>query len=134
MTTAPETVNKNLITRNYQLDFLKLIFASWVFMVHARIFVNENTRFRLPIQSGGFSVHFFFIVSGMLMANSVMKSEPDKESAGKCSISFVLGKFKNIAWEYFSAFIICVTIYIIMILLRHFVVYFLKYFCCPSPD
>ena len=77
---APERKNgKNDDTfRSYQLDFFKFILAIYVFISHTQCFVGENTRIKLPANIGGDSVHVFFIISGMLMANSIYKHYSDQ--------------------------------------------------------
>ncbi len=100
------------VSRNYQLDFLKLIFTLFVFLSHSAIFVNENTRIVFPPYLGTLSVHFFFVVSGMLMVNSILKDTANEENAGKAAMRFVLKKIKGILLQYWVAFAIFLTIYI----------------------
>ena len=60
--------------RNYQLDFLKLVFSVLVVIYHmidlcCQSFIPEGSWLnRTYGQWGVYAVHFFFIVSGMLMA------------------------------------------------------------------
>ena len=61
---------------NYELDVLKLFFSLLVFLSHTDTFLNSDTAFQLPYALGTWSVHFFFIVSGLLMVNSYMKNPP----------------------------------------------------------
>lgn len=102
--------------RSYELDFLKLIFTFLVVIRHTSVFINENTRIHLPNGLGVWSVHFFFIVSGMLMANSIMKVEKT-DTPGKDALSFIKQKFSYIAPQYwtamFLAFITVLVIYVI---------------------
>ena len=86
-------VNKTVLEkRNYELNFFKLVFAVFVFFTHTNIFIGENTRFQLPLMIGPISVHFFFIVSGMLMAKSILREKNSVSDPGKRAITFVLGK------------------------------------------
>lgn len=103
-----------LYKRNYELDFLKLIIAFLVFWTHTNIFIGENTRISLPPQCGSVAVHFFFVVSGMLMANSIVRQGENKDFPGKSAVSFVLRKIKAINKNYLVSLLICLiaTIYV----------------------
>ena len=94
--------------RNYELDFFRLVFALLVFIYHTNPFIGKNTRVVLPPDLGAGAVHFFFILSGMFMANSIVKRGVTGNCA-KLSIGFVLNKFKSFAPEYFAALFIGVT-------------------------
>lgn len=63
--------NKILKSRNYQLDFFKLIFSIFVFVAHT-IYITPNTISDSPLYPtlGLVSVFYFFIVSGMMMLNT----------------------------------------------------------------
>lgn len=100
--------------RSYELDFLKLLFALFVFWSHTEEFIGKNTRISLPLQLGSVSVHFFFVVSGMLMAKSIVKRSGDGTDHGKFAISFVLNKYKSIFPQFFSAFLINIVVNIII--------------------
>ncbi|MCH5207655.1 MAG: acyltransferase family protein [Oscillospiraceae bacterium] len=106
------TAAKTNPSRNYQLDFLKLVFTFFLIFQHSSVFVGENTRITIPPMMGAVTVHFFFIVSGMLMANSIVKKEPDILSSGRSAMQFVLNKLKNILLQYWSALLVFMTIYI----------------------
>ena len=64
-------------SRNYQLDFLKLVFAFIIVICHTGEFIDKNSGFVLPSQMGFWGVHFFFIVSGLFMVSSsrVLKTD-----------------------------------------------------------
>lgn len=88
--------------RNYELDFIKLVFSVFVFLCHA----NVVGLYRLP-QMGDVAVHAFFVISGLLMACSISKKNTiEKTNCGKASIGFVLGKFKAMSWPVWTGFII----------------------------
>lgn len=55
---------------------------------------------------GNYSVYFFFIVSGMLMANSISKKNIS-EKYGKASIDFVLKKYLSISWPLIISIVLC---------------------------
>lgn len=100
------------VKRNYELDFLKLVFALFVFFTHIGRYLNEQFYETLPLQFGHISVHFFFIISGMMMANSIVKQKAEAASdtrtplPGKSAIEFVIKKYKSIGWQFIVASII----------------------------
>lgn len=100
--------------RNYELDFLKLFFAVLVFIFHSRVFIGENTRISISGQLGAVSVHFFFVVSGMLMVRSILKKDFSNSNTGKMSMLFVLNKYKAIAWEINIALLIKLCVDVIL--------------------
>lgn len=108
---AVETSDKVVTRRNYQLDFLKFIFTLLVFWCHTNLFIGENTRVKFPLMLAEVSVHFFFVVSGLLMVNSIMKSAADTSGSGKSAIRFVLKKFKGMSLQYWTALFIFTAIY-----------------------
>ena len=105
--------------RNYQLDFLKLLCTLFVFISHTYRFIGENTRFSIPLGLGWWSVHLFFIISGLLMVNSYMK-KPQSTDYGKTAMRFVIGKFKGLAIEYWVAFSIGFVVFLILYKLNVF--------------
>lgn len=113
ITFLPEKTPENKILRNYELDFLKFIFSCLIFICHTDVFIGEHTRISLPLQFGRVITHFFFIVSGMLMVNSIKNKRTEKsENFGKLAIQFVLGKVKSIYLKYIAAMLIVYAIYI----------------------
>lgn len=109
--TAASTANKEKPARNYELDLLKLFFAVFIVLWHIRIKTNLVDTWPLIRGGGKVAVHFFFVVSGMLMANSIMKKNADVDRPGKSAIQFTIGKFKAVAWPYFMSLIIEIPIY-----------------------
>lgn len=104
----------NPAPRNYQLDVLKLVFTLFVFAGHTREFIGENTRLIVPSLLGWVSVHFFFIVSGLLMVNSYMKREDSLPACGKRSMQFMLRKFKGIALPYYVSILLFILLYFLI--------------------
>ena len=98
--------------RNYQLDFIKLLCTVCVFVVHTYRFIGENTKFKIPLGMNWWSVHLFFIISGLLMVNSFFKRNENGVEYGKQAINFVLHKFKSLAMQYWVALFIAIIIYI----------------------
>ena len=86
--------------RNYELDFFRLVFALLIFIYHTRYFSEDVARL-LPPQLGAGSVHFFFVLSGMLMANSIVK-RGETQNCAKASIQFVLNKYKGFALPFIA--------------------------------
>ena len=59
-------------SRNYQLDFMKLLASFLVFANHTDCFIQENTKGVTQGylgRLGYWGVFFFFIVSGLLMVH-----------------------------------------------------------------
>ncbi len=81
--------------RNYELDFLKLVMAVLVFVTHTHSFVSKDSSlYGYLTHFGPASVQFFFIISGMLMANSIVK-QGEVEDCGKRSAQYVVNKYKG---------------------------------------
>lgn len=116
---AENVIAKNCSSdgRNYEVDFLKLVFAIFVLINHTSVFIKDNTRIDSMFLSylGWIGVWFFFIVSGFLMVESVSKKNFASDSAGKSSLRFVIGKFGSIAVPYLIAEFLLVVIYVIII-------------------
>ncbi len=85
--------------RNYQLDVLRLLFAICIFLYHGKMFFEKDSLFRSIADKWGWvGVHFFFMVSGLFMVNSLVKKPiPERADPGKTALQFVLNKFKGIA-------------------------------------
>lgn len=100
--------------RNYELDFLKLFFAVFIVLWHIRLKTNPvliDTWLRIG-GGGRVSVHFFFIVSGMLMANSIMKKKKSQtDLPGKSAIQFTLRKYKALALPYLISLALTTLVY-----------------------
>lgn len=97
--------------RNYQLDFLKLLFAVIIAICHTGEFIPQGSGIVLPSQMGFWGVHFFFIVSGLLMVNSLSKNVESSEKkceCGKLAFNYVVKRFHKIAIPYWTALLICV--------------------------
>lgn len=101
--------------RNYQLDVLKLLLAMIVFLSHTTQFVGENTK-HVTVSwlgcLGWVSVFCFFVISGMLMANSFDKTETELNPA-KQALGYVTKKFFNLSTKYWTALLIGTIVLII---------------------
>lgn len=102
----------NLSLRNYQIDFLKLIFSICVVIYHSSFLIKEETRFQIPTALGWIAVHFFFIVSGFFMTKSITEKKYDPKNAGKMAYDYVIKKFKRIALPYWIATLLFLITYI----------------------
>jgi len=110
-------LNKNSAScKNYQIDAMKLFFAVCVFLYHARIFAPSGSIIRdISNKFGWFSVHFFFVISGLFMAAHYFREkEYDKNRCGKQSICYVMSKIKSIAPLYLITFAIDFIVYYIL--------------------
>ncbi|MDY4962847.1 MAG: acyltransferase [Ruminococcus callidus] len=109
--------------RNYQLDFLKLVFSVLVVIYHmidlcCQSFIPEGSWLnRTYGQWGVYAVHFFFIVSGMLMANSIAKKHLS-DGCSKASIDFVVKKYLSLAWPIITSIVLCTTTTVVIKLLQ----------------
>lgn len=111
----PKLEVRSVGQRNYELDFLKLFFTICVFMSHTGVFRKENTNIILPPQFGQVSVFFFFVVSGMLMANSILKKQINTTEYGKLAVVFVINKIKVLAGDVYAALFVFMAVYIFTI-------------------
>lgn len=110
-------VNKNSTScKNYQIDAMKLFFAICVFLYHARIFAPNGSIIRdISNKFGWFSVHFFFVISGLFMAAHYFREkEYDKGSCGRQSMCYVMSKIKSIAPLYFTTFAVDFIVYYVL--------------------
>lgn len=76
--------------RNKTIDFLKLALSIIVLIYHITINIDGMNLF----PRGLLAVDFFFIVSGYLFYNSVIKKDDKEESIYKQNISFIWKKLK----------------------------------------
>lgn len=111
----PKLEVRSVGQRNYELDFLKLFFTICVFMSHTGVFRKENTNIIPPPQFGQVSVFFFFVVSGMLMANSILKKQINTTEYGKLAVVFVINKIKVLAGDVYAALFVFMAVYIFTI-------------------
>lgn len=98
--------------RNYQLDFIKLISAILIFLCHTQWWASSNASIITPQWLNGIgniTVRIFFIISGLLMANSIANANVDG-NWGHSAILFVLKKFKKIMWPVWISIVITLLI------------------------
>lgn len=101
--------------RNYQIDVLKLILAILVLLCHTFFFVDPDSVYYDKLLSfGGMSVHIFFIISGFLMVKGIDRRKYNPDDAGKCSMVYVVGKFKSIALPCIVSTLIILAGYILI--------------------
>lgn len=102
--------------KNFQIDFIKLFLSICVFLYHARLYAPKGSLIReVSNKFGWFSVHFFFIISGLFMAAGYqrLKDKPT-DNCGKESLEFIWKKIKSIAPLYYVTFAICFVVYYII--------------------
>lgn len=92
--------------RNGSLDFWKFIFAIVIVISHGKNFANgENILFL----GGSIGVEFFFIVSGVLMANSMnrnVNAGVEGESLGRETFGFMKKKISGLLPNIYLAWVI----------------------------
>ena len=95
---------------SYQLDFYKFFFACSILVLHTvRHLLPGSKRLNTMVTAwGNLSVHFFFVISGILMVNSYMKYRERcgevSRTPGKDSLSMILHKFWKMADIYYITF------------------------------
>lgn len=100
-------------SHNYELDFFKFIFTLLVFIAHSIFFISADASANVPPMLGSIPVHFFFIVSGMLMANSISKNKENTiDEPAINALNFVLKKAKKIMLPYCVSLIIVILVYL----------------------
>lgn len=117
MAETSTTITNNLsktTNRNYQIDFLKFICTICVFFEHTKIFLTNKTRVDLPMMLGPVSVHFFFIISGLLMVSSISKHDTDPANSGKNAMQYVIKKFKGMSTQYWTALFMYTITYLVL--------------------
>lgn len=96
------------MSRNYQLDVIKMVSAIMVFLCHTQWWADSNAWLITPQWLDGLGiimVRVFFIISGLLMANSILRTDMDRDF-GKNAVLFVVKKFKRIAWPVWVSILI----------------------------
>ena len=88
--------------RNGAVDFRKFVFSVVILCFHSLYFAGSETYF---FYDGANMVEYFFLVSGFLMAASVMKqrSETQDVSVWKSTWQFLFHKIKSMCPEYYVA-------------------------------
>lgn len=94
--------------RTGTIDFWKFICSIVIVAFHARNFTKNPDR---PFINGAIMVEFFFLVSGYLMAASLLKYEKRKQAGetipiGKTTFSYILHKIAGMCPEYYVAMVI----------------------------
>lgn len=95
--------------RNGAVDFWKFIFSCVILCFHSLYFAGKE---RYLFLDGANMVEFFFLVSGFLMASSVMKRTGDtlKEPVWKSTWQFLFHKIKSMCPEYYVAWAVSFVI------------------------
>ncbi|MCC8042826.1 MAG: acyltransferase [Oscillospiraceae bacterium] len=88
-------------TRNYEIDFMKLILAVSVLGNHMRSLIStDNPWYSITNKWGWISVHLFFAISGYFMVCSYMKRKESLQSDnyGKNAFMYLMDKIKSLAF------------------------------------
>lgn len=88
----------NIKRENYFMDFIRFLCALIIMFYHGRVFANSGDV--KIFEMGYLAVNFYFILTGFLMVNSLMKSNRD-------TISFMKNKIKRLAPGILVCFFIC---------------------------
>ena len=86
------------------------MFAVFVLWTHTSNLEYSGAKATFPPMLGRIAVHFYFILSGMFMANSIIKRNYIGNEPGKAAITFVMRKFKALALNWVTAFVICAVV------------------------
>lgn len=102
--------------RNYEIEWLRFIFSIMIVLNHTKFFSADSV---FPVVGCSFGVEFFFLTSGYLMAEHVMKNSFQKNihskgettplsitSYGSDTAVFLFQKIKKLYLEFFIAEII----------------------------
>ena len=73
-------------SKNYEIDFVKFLFAIGIFVYHSMYLdaVNGNPKI---FAKGYLGVEFFFMVSGYFMAASISKAQSNQIEASILNLS-----------------------------------------------
>ena len=67
--------SKELKKENFFIDFIRFLCSIVIMFFHGRSFANVNDT--IIFEMGYLAVNFYFILTGFLMMNSLMKSNKD---------------------------------------------------------
>ncbi len=93
--------------RNGSIDFWKFIFSLVIMSFHSIYFAGDE---KFLFYNGANMVEFFFLVSGFLMAESVMKQDTQGTAVWKSTWRFLFHKIKGMCPEYYVAWAVSFVI------------------------
>ncbi len=93
--------------RNGSIDFWKFIFSLVIMSFHSIYFAGDE---KFLFYNGANMVEFFFLVSGFLMAASVMKQNTEGIPVWKSTWQFLFHKIKSMCPEYYVAWAVSFVI------------------------
>lgn len=89
--------------RNGSVDFWKFVFSFVIMTFHSLYFAGDV---QYPFYNGANMVEFFFLVSGFLMAASLMKYDTGQVPVWKNTWKFLIHKIKGFCPDYYVAWAI----------------------------
>lgn len=89
--------------RNGAVDFWKFLYAAVIMCFHSLYFAGSEKYY---FYDGANMVEYFFLVSGFLMAASVLKSDPANTPVWKNTWQFLFHKIRSLCPEYYVAWAI----------------------------
>lgn len=105
------------MSRNYAIDFWRLIFSVIIVILHSVFFLPKGDA---PLMGGGYlAVEFFAILSGYFMMIKIDKRNSSPEKAGEQALLFSLRKYKL---SFPLIFLSCGIYYIVFLFQNHFTV------------
>lgn len=97
--------------RNGIISFWKFLYAVMVVLFHGRILTNGNDF--ILVNGGYIGVEFFFVVSGVFLASSIIKTwDKDNSTLGKDTLKFIWKKFSTFFPYILVAYILIFGLYI----------------------
>lgn len=90
--------SKELKKENFFIDFIRFLCSIVIMFFHGRSFANVNDT--IIFEMGYLAVNFYFILTGFLMMNSLMKSNKD-------TFSFIKNKIKRLSPGIVLCFFVC---------------------------
>jgi len=100
--------------KNGKVEFYRFVFSLVVVCRHFRTYILDNIGNYFN-DMANFSVEFFFILSGFLMAMNVAKKHEikDEKIIADDSFLFLIKKYKNIGYKFLISFVIFFVCYCI---------------------
>ncbi|MCI9122634.1 MAG: acyltransferase [Eubacterium sp.] len=86
--------------RNGAIDFWKFLFSVLIVQFHSSNMVADGS---VPFEGGAIAVEFFFLVSGYLMAASIMRRDEASIVIGRDSRKFLFHKIQGLCPEFLIA-------------------------------
>lgn len=99
--------------RNGIISFWKFLYAVMVVLFHGRILTNGNDF--VLVYGGYIGVEFFFVVSGVFLASSIIKTwDKDNNNLGKDTLKFIWKKFSTFFPYILVAYVLIFGLYVVL--------------------